>query len=239
MSARVSGLAHARAVPAGQAVTAAESVEPRNERSLGGVAPRPGESPGQIAGRSNGNAMAKTLEHVIDELVGREGGYTNHPADRGGPTRWGVTEQVARAYGYRGDMRALPRETAEQIYLNRFWFGPKFDKVFLRYARVAEELLDTGVNMGQAVAAGFLQRALNLLNRESADYPDIVADGQIGPMTLQALDQFKTNRGAAGEAVLLKALDGFQVCRYADITEARPRNEAFFYGWIAHRIGQA
>jgi lysozyme family protein len=182
--------------------------------------------------------MAKTLQQVIDELVGREGGYTNHPADRGGPTRWGVTEQVARAYGYRGDMRALPRETAEDIYRKRFWFGPKFDQVAKRYPRVAEELLDTGVNMGQTIAAGFLQRALNLLNREASDYPDIGVDGNIGPMTLHALDAFKAKRGAEGEAVLLKALDGFQVSRYADITEARPKNEAFFYGWIANRIGQ-
>ena len=45
-----------------------------------------------------------TIDTLIDGVIGREGGYSNHPADRGGPTRWGVTEAVARANGYRGDM---------------------------------------------------------------------------------------------------------------------------------------
>ena len=56
------------------------------------------------------------VDQLIDELIDREGGYVNHPADRGGPTCWGVTQQVARAYGYIGDMRALPRSTAVRIY---------------------------------------------------------------------------------------------------------------------------
>ncbi|MES2753138.1 MAG: glycosyl hydrolase 108 family protein, partial [Pseudomonadota bacterium] len=35
---------------------------------------------------------AKTdIATLIDAVIGREGGYSNHPADRGGPTRWGVT----------------------------------------------------------------------------------------------------------------------------------------------------
>lgn len=174
---------------------------------------------------------------MIDALVGREGGYSNHPADKGGPTMWGVTEQVARAYGYKGDMRKLPRTTALAIYRSRYWTRPGFDQVALRYPKVAEEMFDTGVNMGQAVAGKFLQRALNLLNRGAVDYPDIGTDGDVGPLTLLALDAFKAKRGAAGEAVLLKALDGFQVGRYAEITESRPANEAFFYGWIANRIG--
>ena len=43
-----------------------------------------------------------TIDTLIDGVIGREGGYSNHPADKGGPTRWGVTEAVARANGYRG-----------------------------------------------------------------------------------------------------------------------------------------
>ena len=49
------------------------------------------------------------INGLIDELTEREGGYVNHPADRGGPTRFGVTEAVARAHGYAGAMRSLPR----------------------------------------------------------------------------------------------------------------------------------
>jgi lysozyme family protein len=36
---------------------------------------------------------------LIEEVVAREGGYSDHPADEGGATRWGVTEAVARAHG--------------------------------------------------------------------------------------------------------------------------------------------
>lgn len=174
---------------------------------------------------------------LIDAAIGREGGYSNHPADRGGPTKWGVTEQVARAFGYSGDMRDFPRATAVDIYRRRYWTGPKFDQVAAIYPRVAEEMFDTGINMGPAVAGGFLQRALNLLNRGATDYPDIGADGAIGPMTIAALKAFAGKRKAEGETVLLRALDGFQVERYAKITEGRAANEAFFYGWLANRVG--
>lgn len=178
-----------------------------------------------------------SIEKQIDGAIGREGDYSNHPADKGGPTRWGVTEQVARAYGYKGDMRVFPREIAVDIYRKRYWERPGFDQVAKRFPRVAEELFDTGINMGQQVAGKFLQRALNLLNASASHYPDIGVDGDLGPMTMHALDAFKAKRGAAGEAVLLKTLDGFQLARYADITEAREANEAFFYGWVANRVG--
>lgn len=177
------------------------------------------------------------IDQLIDGVIGREGGYSNHPADRGGPTRWGVTEQVARAYGYKGDMKDLPRETAAAIYKRRYWTDVRFDQVGAVYPRVAAEMFDTGINMGQAVAGKFLQRALNLLNRGATDYPDIAADGVLGAMSIASLNAFKKVRGAAGEDVLFKLLDGFQVARYAEITEGRPANEAFMFGWIANRIG--
>jgi lysozyme family protein len=109
--------------------------------------------------------------------------------------------------------------------------------VFLVYPRVAEELFDTGVNMGPKVAATFLQRALNALNRGASDYPDITADGMIGAMTVHALNGYRAKRGEAGEAVLLKALDALQGARYIGIAEANPKQEAFLYGWLANRVG--
>ena len=53
---------------------------------------------------------------LIDAVIDREGRYVNHPADRGGPTCWGITEAVARAQGYAGPMRDLPRSEAASIY---------------------------------------------------------------------------------------------------------------------------
>lgn len=177
------------------------------------------------------------LDDMIDTLIGREGGYVNHPADRGGPTRWGVTEAVARTQGYGGDMRALPRAEAAAIYRRLYWLRPGFDRVAARAPRAAAELFDTAVNMGPETAIGFLQRALNALNRNGLDYADIAVDRRIGPATLGALAGYLGARGPAGEAALVKALDALQGERYVRLAEQRPANEAFLYGWLAGRIG--
>jgi lysozyme family protein len=175
---------------------------------------------------------------LIDELIEREGGYVDHPADRGGPTRFGITEAVARAHGFTGAMAALPRADAAAIYRRLYWLLPRFDAVARRAPRVGAELFDTGVNMGPAVAATFLQRALTALNRNGADYSDLVPDGRVGQRTLDALDAFLATRGSrGGETVLLRALEALQGERYLRLAERRPANEAFLYGWLANRIG--
>ena len=177
------------------------------------------------------------IEKLIEEVIGREGGFSDHPADRGGATRWGITEAVARREGYGGAMRHLPRWTAAAIYRRLYWTAPRFDEVASRAPALGAELFDTGVNMGPKIAVGFLQRALNALNRGATDYADIVGDGVIGPATLTALDGFLRVRGRAGERVLLKAIEAQQGERYLSLAERRPANEAFVYGWIANRIG--
>ena len=177
------------------------------------------------------------VDTLIDEVIGREGGYSNHPADKGGATRWGVTEAVARAHGWRGDMRHYPREEAVAVYRRIYWLRPGFDRVSEHAPRVAAELFDTGVNMGPAVAVGFLQRALNALNRGAGDYPDMAVDRKIGDRTIAALRGFVARRGASGEAVLLKAIEALQGERYLRLAEERPANEAFLYGWLANRLG--
>lgn len=178
------------------------------------------------------------VEILIDELIEREGGYVSHPADKGGPTRFGITEAVARAHGYAGGMAELPREEAAAIYRRLYWLRPRFDQVAMRAPEVAAELFDTGANMGPAVAATFLQRALTALNRGGKDYPDLVPDGRIGPATLAALDAFLDARGRnGGQTVLLRALEALQGERYLRLAEKRPANEAFLYGWLANRTG--
>lgn len=177
------------------------------------------------------------LDEAIDELIAREGDYVNNPADKGGPTRWGITEAVARAQGYAGDMRTLPREAAAAIYRRLYWLRPGYGEVARQAPEVAAELFDTAVNMGPETATGFFQRALNALNRDGRDYADIVVDRHIGPQTLAALAGFLKVRGRAGEAVLLKALNALQGERYIALAESRPANEAFLYGWLAGRVG--
>lgn len=181
-----------------------------------------------------------SVDALIDALIEREGGYVNHPADRGGPTCFGITEAVARAHGYAGAIRNLPREEAAAIYRRLYWLRPRYDQAANLAPRVAEELFDTGVNMGPAVATTFLQRALTALNRNGKDYPDLTPDGRIGLHTLAALEAFLEARGrSGGETVLLRALEALQGERYLRLAERRPANEAFLYGWLANRIGTA
>lgn len=178
------------------------------------------------------------VDALIDDLIEREGGYVNHPADKGGPTCFGITEALARAHGYAGAMRNLPRHEAAAIYRRLYWLRPRYDQVAKRSVRVAAELFDTGVNMGPAVATTFLQRALTALNRNGKDYADLTPDGRIGPLTLRALDAYLATRGKRpGATVLMRALEALQGERYLRLAERRPANEAFLYGWLANRIG--
>lgn len=175
-------------------------------------------------------------EQIFDALLGREGGYVDHPADKGGPTNWGITEKTARAHGYRGDMRNLTREQALVIYESDYWYGPYFDQVYAYSASIAEELLDTGVNMGPSVPAKWLQRWLTALNDSERLYPDIATDGVIGPRTLSALNLFLQARSKEGEAVLQRALNCSQGARYLELAEQRSQNESFLYGWLRERV---
>lgn len=179
-----------------------------------------------------------TIDAIIDGVIGREGRYANDPRDAGGETMWGITIGTARAHGYLGAMRDMPRGIAEKIYRETYVVGPGFDLVALICAPVAEELVDTGVNMGTRVAARFLQRALNGLNRGGRDFADLVVDGDAGAATRDALRAFLAARGqVAGTTVLMRLLEAQQAVRYLDITEARPANESFMFGWVSQRVG--
>ena len=64
----------------------------------------------------------QTIDEFIDDVIAREGGYVDHPADRGGPTRWGITEAVARRSGYLDDMRwRYPRSPSQAQQALRLW----------------------------------------------------------------------------------------------------------------------
>jgi lysozyme family protein len=179
------------------------------------------------------------VDSLTDGVIDREGGYVDNPADKGGPTCFGITQAVARANGFAGSMRQLSRGEAVAIYRQLYWLRPRFDEIAKRSFRIASELFDTGVNMGPAVAVTFLQRALTALNRNGTDYPDLTPDGRIGAKSLLALDAFLRIRGQSnGETVLLRALEALQGERYLRLAERRPANEAFLYGWLANRIGE-
>ena len=176
---------------------------------------------------------------LIDAVIDREGGYVNHPSDRGGGTRFGITEQVARAHGYQGDMRVYPRASAVAVYREQYWVDPGFAGVQQRYPAMAELLFDIGVNMGTGVAGTFLQRALNVLNVQGTHYGDLIVDGRLGRVSLAALDAYRQRRGEEGGMRLWEAVHALRGARYIDICEARPTQEAFAYGWLGRMVEMA
>lgn len=119
------------------------------------------------------------FDTAFDLLLGHEGDFSDHAADPGGKTRYGITEAVAREVGYRGDMRELPLDLAKRIYLERYWRPVRADDLppGIRYT-----VFDAAVNSGPAQAARWLQRALA-----------VTADGVIGPKTLTAAYAQDTN----------------------------------------------
>ena len=109
---------------------------------------------------------------AFDKLLKHEGGYSDHAADPGGKTRYGITEAVAREVGYRGDMRELPLELAQRIYKERYWDAVQAESLppDVRYI-----VFDGAVNSGVAQSSKWLQRACGVHD-----------DGVIGPVTIRA-----------------------------------------------------
>ncbi|MBZ6379088.1 hypothetical protein B5C34_09525 [Pacificimonas flava] len=180
----------------------------------------------------------QAFDASCSHTLGVEGAYSDHPSDRGGRTMLGITERVARRWGYSGAMRDLPLATAVAIYRSLYWDSLELDRIAEDFSgAIAAELFDTGVNMGPGKAAEFLQQALNALNRQERDWADIAVDGDLGPATLRALGALKRKRGERGRAVLMKMLECLQGARYVRIAEGRPQNEDFVFGWFENRIG--
>jgi lysozyme family protein len=112
------------------------------------------------------------FDQAFDRLIGHEGAYSNHAADKGGATMYGITVAVARAQGYQGDMHMLPINFAKGVYRRAYWDVCCCDDL---PASVRFDVFDAAVNSGGSQAAKWLQRALGVAD-----------DGVIGPKTLAA-----------------------------------------------------
>ncbi len=175
-------------------------------------------------------------DQCIDRVVAVEGGFSDHPADRGGPTMYGCTEAVARAYGYEGPMRELSRDRALLIYRSRYWDALNLSSVAMLSKGLAAELFDTAVNQGPGRAGEYLQRCLNGLNRRARLYPDVTVDGRIGPMTLAALAAFIKARGTSGALALTAGCNCLQGAFYIGLAEGDESQEEFLFGWLLNRV---
>jgi len=151
-----------------------------------------------------------TYDEAFDELLKHEGGYSDHAADPGGKTRYGITEAVAREHGYRGDMRELPLEAARLIYRAAYWDAVRADELpdAVRYA-----VFDGAVNSGVRQSVRWLQRAV-----------DATDDGVLGPATMRAVQRQEP------EALLRRLL-----AQRLNFMAALPTWPSFGRGW-ARRI---
>jgi len=112
------------------------------------------------------------FSQAFKQLMRFEGGYSDHEADPGGKTNYGITEKVARTFGYKDDMRDMPIEFAQHIYQRAYWDACRCDDLpeSIRY-----DVFDSAVHSGPAQAIKWLQRAVGTKD-----------DGIVGRVTLAA-----------------------------------------------------
>ena len=150
------------------------------------------------------------FDQAFDALLIHEGGYSDHAADPGGKTRYGVTEAVARKAGYTGDMRELPLDFAKRVYFDQYW-TPAGCEEWPEAIRF--DVFDVAVNSGVGTAVKMVQRAA---------YAE--ADGAIGPKTRLAV-------AAINPLILVARINGARLKYMTDL----PTWETFGKGW-ARRI---
>lgn len=179
-------------------------------------------------------AFAKTMGH--------EGGWVDDKDDPGGQTYKGVSRRNHPDWtGWKKidklrkrsdfpkclDSDAELQAAVQAFYKRNFWARFKGDKIADQ--ALAEELFDTGVNMGVGQAVRFLQIALNLLNRNGLLYLDIEVDGGCGPKTCKALDTYLKHDKAE---LLLKVLNIQQGMQYLELMSENPVMEKYARGWL-------
>lgn len=192
---------------------------------------------GQKAGGAAATAMALA---IIAKVFVSEGGYVNNPNDPGGATNWGCTEAVARAHGYTGPMRAMPKTECQRILVESYVEKPGWMPIVQREPVLAYEIIDTGVNAGPARAKVWFQASLNVFSRGGRDYPRIAEDGAIGSATIAAYDNLVRKRGARKACELMvKSADNFQAAHYQKLCAGSQALSEFCVGWFDTRIGNA
>ena len=166
------------------------------------------------------------IDQIIYAMVAKwEGtGYSNNPADRGGPTKYGITARVYSEYLGKpvtpDQVKAMPWQHALAIYRERYWRGTNIDRLPEALQPV---IFDMAVNMGPGTAVRLLQHALGDLGRP------MVGDGQIGKLTSSIAAGLVKDRGAK---VVIDAICDRRREHYADIIAHDPSQGVFRHGWL-------
>src|SRR5262245_3849028 len=119
---------------------------------------------------------ASSYDEALRRLLVHEGGYSNHPSDPGGPTRFGITIVDYRKYvnprATAADVRTMSLASAKRIYRDRYWNVVRGDEL---PAGVDYCVFDYAVNSGTGRAPKVLQRCLGC-----------AVSGRLDALTLQA-----------------------------------------------------
>jgi lysozyme family protein len=156
-----------------------------------------------------------TPNDIIDGILRREGGYVDHPADKGGPTNYGIT--LATLGTYRGkpvtidDVIALTQDEAREIYREQYVVRPGFLRISNDAVRAL--VVDCAVNHGVKSAVTMLQRAAR-----------VFPDGILGDHTRAAVNRMMP-------PALYKRLCAARVRFYGDIITRNPSQAVFAAGW--------
>jgi lysozyme family protein len=160
--------------------------------------------------------------NVIHNIIKREGGYVNHPADKGGPTNKGITLKTLSEWLDREatieDLKKLDYADVYNIYEKKYFLKPGFDK--LSIPKLQELATDIAVLHGQSRAIRWMQEVCNEMFNSY-----LVTDGVLGPKTISVVHAKYCSAFYA--AYLAKRYEFV-----ADIVATDPSQRVFLRGWI-------
>lgn len=161
-----------------------------------------------------------SFEKAIKHILEWEGGFSDHPADKGGATKYGITHATlhrAKELGIVGheNISKLTLEEAKRIYEALYWKPCRCDEM---PSEVALVIFDTAVNQGIGFAVRTLQEVLG-----------VEVDGIIGKVTMERLKQVDPKE-------LANRLTQRRVKRYVDIVKNNPGQMVFLYGWLRRAV---
>ena len=175
---------------------------------------------------------SRSFKDAFDHILKIEGSkYVNHPADRGGPTKYGITLLVLREFRQNkllgaDDVKALKAFEAMEIYKALFWDYLMLDKV--EDPRISLVVFDHAVNSGPITAIKLIQVSINKAAPWMRKVPE---DGRMGPETIEALNHID------------RVLFGFHFfkelqTRYIEIVIKDPTQIVFLHGWLnrTHKV---
>ncbi len=164
--------------------------------------------------------MTPDFQRALAFVLKAEGGYTNHPADRGGPTNKGILQREYDQYRRNNgrpaaDVRDILNAEVEEIYLHDYWLAGRCDRMPWP---VSLAHFDACVNTGVAQAAKFLQRAVGTR-----------IDGVVGPLTLGAFTDALERESPGALAGLLARQ---RIPFYRGLAKRDPEQRVFLQGWL-------